>query len=156
MIKHLAVISLGVVSALISGCQTMDGRSPYQYRFDDPADKSICLFVRDDKLESLGLEVRRALEDKGFRVRDVGVRQLSDCTQCVRFSAKMGGWAGAQLERAHMEYTRRSEGIRHKVSATETCRHVKSLGVPVEDHLPMIRSLVDRLFPDPVPWDAAN
>ena len=69
----------------------------------------------------------------------------------VRFAVKKGEWSDSRIKSASLEYVRGAAGIRHKVTADDFSAD-RVFGTPSEDQSMIIWSLVDRLFPDPMPW----
>lgn len=141
-----------VATVFLAGCQTT-GHSPYQYRFGDIRNAKVCLLTEPASAEGLSLQVQNALEEKGFKVESVDDLTNKNCQSCIRFTAKMGDWVGSRIQSATMEYTRSSKGIRYSVSANSKSSQSAAFGAPIDDEIILIRSLVDQLFPNPIPWE---
>lgn len=143
---------LACAAALVlTGCQAT-GHSPYQYRFGLTQPTEVCLVVEPASAEGLSMQVQSVLKEKGIKVASIEDRCGLDCAQCVRFTAKMGDWVGSRIQSAKMEYSERSKGLRYTVSAENTSAMHAAFGAPIDDELVLIRSLVDQLFPNPIPW----
>lgn len=141
-----------VATVLLAGCQTTE-HSPYEYRFGGIRGSKVCLLTEPASAEGLSLQVQSVLEEKGFKVEAVDSLDKADCKLCVRFSAKMGDWVGSRIQSATMEYTRANKGLRYTVTAKSGAATSAAFGAPIDDEIILIRSLVDQLFPDPIPWE---
>mgnify|MGYP006983600275 CR=1 FL=1 len=139
-------------TVLLAGCQTT-GHSPYEYRFDNTRNSKVCLLTEPASAEGLSLQVQSVLEEKGFKVKAVDDLDNADCKLCVRFTAKMGDWVGSRIQSATMEYTREGKGIRYSVTAKTGVGTSPTFGAPIDDEIILIRSLVDQVFPNPIPWE---
>lgn len=146
----LLTVSL-ISAALLAGCQSAPQKSPYEYRFAKEGDQTLCLQTEPAGEVSLALMVRTALEEKGYQVRNVTDFSDSDCRRCVKFTVQTDGWSDSRIKSASLEYVRDAAGIRHKVTADGFSTD-RVLGTPSDDQSMIIWSLVDRLFPDPMPW----
>lgn len=140
-----------ISAALLAGCQSVPQKSPYEYQFEKASDQTLCLQTEPAGEVSLALMVRTALEEKGYQVRNVTDFSDPDCRLCVRFAVKKGEWSDSRIKSASLEYVRGAAGIRHKVTADDFSAD-RVFGTPSEDQSMIIWSLVDRLFPDPMPW----
>lgn len=138
---------------LLAGCQSAPQKSPYEYRFAKAAGQELCLQTEPAGEVSLALMIRTALEQKGFSVRNVTDFDDADCRQCVRFTARMEEWSNHRIRSATLEYFSGHSSRPLSVSTRDdegTVGHV--FGSPADDQSIIIWSLVDRLFPDPMPW----
>lgn len=141
-----------VATVLLAGCQTT-GHSPYEYRFGGVRNTELCLLTEPASAEGVSLQVQSVLEEKGFKVQAVDDFKDQDCKLCVRFTAKMGDWVGSRIQSATMEYTREGKGIRYSVTAKTGAGTSPTFGAPIDDEIILIRSLVDQVFPNPIPWE---
>lgn len=148
---RIPLVTVLAAVVLLSGCQTPSQRDPYAYRFGQVDGHSICLVTEPADAQSLSLQVRAALEEKGFVVKEVTAEEARKCSPCVRFIAKLGDWTGPRIESATMQYTRVAGGTRTTVSAESTSTKA-AFGAPIDDESVLIRTLVDRIFPNPIPW----
>lgn len=147
-----ALLSALISVAVLSGCQSI-GSSPYQYRFADAQGARLCLVTEPASAEGIGMQVSRALEEKGFQVQMVNPDSEADCTSCVHFTAELGDWMGPRIQSATMSLTRKENNLKHVVTVKADVRDAISFGAPIDQEIILIRSLVDQLFPHPIPWN---
>lgn len=142
-----------LAAALLSGCQSAPERSPYAYRFADSAQRDICLVQADSAQEQgLSLQMRTELESRGFIVREVTEGNTEGCSACLRLNARLGNWSGQRLHQARLDLTRTVNGIRKTVSVESVAPTGVNFGAPIDDGTQTIRTLLDRVFPTPMPW----
>lgn len=134
---------------VLVGCQQFNARSPYEYRFDDNATREVCVSVTPYDDESLRLSVRQMLQEQGFKAREVHWFD-EDCTRCLRFVFQVGGW-NDRIVAGSLDYTRLVHGNRYEASASEKLPEA-SFGAPNDDEKVLIRALLNRIFPQPIPW----
>lgn len=149
---RITLVTVLAAAALLSGCQTPSQKAPQGYRFGQTDGHSICLVTEPAHAQFLSLQVRAALEDKGFEVKEVSSEEARTCSPCVRFIAKLGDWTGPRIESATLQYTHVAGGTRTTVSA-ESPGTRAAFGAPIDDTSVLVRTLVDRLFPNPIPWN---
>ena len=149
---RITLVTVLAAAALLTGCQTPSKTTPAGYRFGQLDGHSICLVTEPAHAQLLSLQVRAALEDKGFVVKDVTPEEARTCSPCVRFIAKLGDWTGPRIKSATLQYTSVAGGTRTTVSA-ESMGMQAAFGAPMEDESVLIRTLVDRIFPNPIPWN---
>lgn len=138
-----------VVTIALAACQQFGGQSPYEYRFDDSAAQEVCVSVTPRGNESLRLSVRQLLREQGFKVREVKTFDDS-CTRCLKFDFSVGGWNDRIVE-GKLEYVRLVHGNRYEAHASEKLPEA-TFGTPGDDESVLIRALLNRIFPHPVPW----
>lgn len=138
-----------VVTIALAGCQQFAGQSPYEYRFDDNAAQVVCVSVTPHGNESLRLSVRQMLLEKGFKVHEVKTFDES-CTRCLKFDFTVGGWNDRIVE-GKLDYVRIVHGSLYEAQATEKLPEA-TFGTPGDDEKVLIRALLNRIFPHPVPW----
>lgn len=133
---------LGCSSILLAGCQTAD--NPYAFSYSALADRELCLVRNPANSEAAVLVLKEALKEKGFSVREV--RAAAFCDSCIRF--RLEGSSQMQIERS--ELTLEENGsVKHRVHWEKP----DASQLEIQDSAQMIRDLVDRLFPDPSPWE---
>lgn len=140
---------LPAVAVALCGCQHVAGQSPYEYRFDESAVRSVCVSVTPHDNESLRLSVSQILKEQGFDVRDVRWFDES-CTRCLKFDFQVGGW-NDRIVQGSLDYTRFVHGQRYEAKASEKLPEA-TFGTPNDDDKVLIRALLSRIFPQPVPW----
>lgn len=154
--RSIAVLScIGALASLV-GCSGLPyAMNPYRYQFNSDRPSTLCLVPRNDSSVAMTYEVKKALEEKGFKVREVNEASAADCAACVRFDCAFGGWSNASLTRASLELTQTER------DKTQIVRVSSSADVPAGlanvntlEAIDTIRTLVDRLFPQPIPWKA--
>ena len=157
--KSLARLAFVAASAtvLFGGCSGFPYvMNPYQYQYATAEDTVICLKVTEENSVAMAYEVRRALEEKGLKVREVNSKDdATDCLSCVRFEMEFGGWSNSVLKKATLELRRSENGHTNTIrvtSKTDVAEGVVS--TKAEDTSETIRLLVDQLFPHPIPWIA--
>lgn len=150
MHQRLLIVSLAG-AFLAAGCQNMPQKSPYEYRFVRTAGQELCLQTEPAGEVSLALMVRTALEQKGFAVRNVTEFSDAGCRHCVRFTARMEDWSNHRIRSATLEYVS-GHGSKPLSVSTRDSDEVHVFGSPADDQSIIVWSLVDRLFPDPMPW----
>lgn len=138
-----------VATLALVGCQQLDGWSPYEYRFEDSAAHEVCVSVSPQDNESLRLSVNQILKEEGFVVREVRGFD-SNCSRCLKFDFKVGGWSDRVVQ-GSLDYTRLVHGSRYDASAMEKLPEA-AFGTPNDDDKVLIRALLTRIFPHPVPW----
>jgi hypothetical protein len=143
ILRVLKSAPLLVFSALLlAGCQTFD--NPYAYSYSNRSDKELCLVRNPANSEAAVLQLKEALREKGFAVREV--RAAAFCDSCIRF--RSAGSSQMQIERA--ELTLEEAGsVKHRVHWEKP----DGSQLDVQDSEQMIRDLVDRMFPEPTPWE---
>ena len=149
----LPAVCVATVTYLV-GCSGLPyAMNPYRYQFNSDPSKVVCLIVKDDSSVAVTYEVKKALQDKGFNVREVNQEAPEDCTDCVRFDYAFGGWTNSSLTKASLELTRKEKGKTQtiRVSSTSDVPEGLTTGNSHEASDTM-RMLVDRLFPQPIPW----
>ena len=138
------------VSALVlTGCQQLDSWSPYEYRYQDNAAREVCVSVSPHGDESLRLFVRQILREEGFEVREIKGFDPS-CSRFLEFDFEVGGWSD-RIVKGSVRYTRLVQGSRYEASAEEELPEA-AFGTPNDDEKVLIRTLLTRIFPHPVPW----
>lgn len=149
---HIFLKLIAPVAAALSlvGCAQSDLRSPYEYRFEDSAARDVCVSVTPQENESLRLSVHRILTEEGFKVREVKGADES-CTHFLRFDFQFGGWSDRIVE-GNLDYTRLVHGRLYEAAAREKLPEA-AFGAPNDDEKVLIRSLLARIFPNPVPWN---
>lgn len=142
---------------VLSGCTGIPEVNPYQYRYSGEETERMCLYVDRGTSPAISLEVRQSLQAKGFVVRNVTANEALDCERCVFFRTHATGWKGSQIKEAHMEFVHEVDG--QKVTESVKVNALDPVGLSTgpaseddEEGSYLIRSLVERLFPDPVPW----
>lgn len=102
----------------------------------------------------MAYEVRKALEEKGLRVQEVNSEEeASRCQNCVRFDFEFGGWMKSNLKKATLELRHKENGQAGTVRVSSIQADQKGfMTTNSEDIGTTIRLLVDRLFPQPIPW----
>ena len=138
-------------ACLLAGCQSTPQKNPYEYQYAKSDDQDLCLLTEPEGEVGLSLLVRNALEQKGFEVRYVTNFEDAGCRQCVKFTAQMGDLVSRRVKTATLEYVRPGCGDRHVVTSNDA-DEMRIFGTPTDDETIMVWSLVDRLFPDPMPW----
>ncbi len=144
------LFAAAAAAVMLAGCQTPQ-QSPYEYRFARTSGEELCLQTEPAGEVGLALQVRMALEQKGFSVRNVTDFGDADCRRCVLFTAHMDDPSSHHIKTATLEYVRGPGERTHSVSTREV-DEVHVFGSPADDQRILIWSLVDRLFPDPMPW----
>ncbi len=140
MFKFVPVLGCSVL--LLAGCQTAD--NPYAYSYSTRAGNELCLVRNPANSESAVLQLKSALRENGFTVREV--RAAAFCDSCLRFRA--AGSSQMLIEQA--ELTLEEDGaVKHRVQWERT----ESSRLEIQDSTQMIRDLVDRMFPEPTPWE---
>lgn len=120
------------------------------YRFSDPNEEPVCLEAPSRGEEMLALQVRRALQKKNLRIRDVDTADLGSCTRTIRYEAMYSAnTRSLRLIRLELDRTGQEPFRVETELPSESNRGVFSQN---EDYFDEVRSLVDRLFPDPVRW----
>ena len=87
--------------------------------------------------------------EQGFKVREVKTFDDS-CTRCLKFDFSVGGWNDRIVE-GKLEYVRLVHGNRYEAHASEKLPEA-TFGTPGDDESVLIRALLNRIFPHPVPW----
>ena len=95
------------------------------------------------------ISVRQLLREQGFKVREVKTFDDS-CTRCLKFDFSVGGWNDRIVE-GKLEYVRLVHGNRYEAHASEKLPEA-TFGTPGDDERVLIRALLNRIFPHPVPW----
>ena len=72
------------------------------------------------------------------------------CTRCLKFDFSVGGWNDRIVE-GKLEYVRLVHGNRYEAHASEKLPEA-TFGTPGDDESVLIRALLNRIFPHPVPW----
>ncbi len=145
----------GAAAALmLAGCQSTT-TNPYSWHYA-AGEETVCLETEDATDVSLTLPLRQALQDKGVTVVEPGAGV--NCTKKLLFSARMGGWSGSEIKKAQLVLTdmRVDGGMAPVTGYRVTMENTVTsgdLGSPAADSTTVIRTLVDRMFPDPVPWN---
>ena len=134
---------------VLAGCQNMAGHSPYEYRFAENPNRKVCVSVAPYANESLRLTVLQTLKEQGFNPREVRTFD-ADCSRCLQFDFKTGGWSDRIVE-GKLSYTRLVHGNRYEAQAVEHLPEA-TFGTPGDDEKVLIRALLGRIFPHPVPW----
>ncbi len=152
MKKKVLGIGLAMLGALsLVGCAS-DGDN---YVFHAKTTE-VCIVDNPDVRAQVFLEIRRALMDKGYDVRRLEYGDLAGvktCHQTIYYEATFGSsWIDSSLRHAKLELIERA---RHNniftVQWDERSRR-PTLFDPVEEASVEIRQLVDRLFPEDIPW----
>ncbi len=146
---------IGSLATLV-GCSGLPyAMNPYRYQFDSDRSPTLCLIARNDSSVAMTYEVKKALEEKGFKVREVNEMSATDCVDCVRFDCAFGGWSNASLTRASLELTQ-TESDKTQIVRVSSSADVPAglANVNTLEAIDTIRTLVDRLFPQPIPWKA--
>lgn len=135
---------------LLAGCAGPITGSHATYQFSDPDDGAVCLMAPNRGEEMFALQVRRALQKKGLKVRDVESQEASSCERCVRFEAMYSG-DNRSIRMIRLELDRAGQmPFRTEMEVpTSTDRGLFSQS---DDYSSEIRTLVNRIFPDPVRW----
>ncbi len=130
--------------------------NPYQYQFSSPEDSEICLKVDPESSVAMSYEVRRAIEEHGLKVREVNdEEEAKDCVSCVKFHFEFGGWTKSVLKKASLELTRNVNSRRNTVRVVSNLENAERVFYEDADETTKtIHSLVDQLFPQPIPWVA--
>ncbi len=130
--------------------------NPYQYQFSPSEKSEVCLKVDTDSSVAMSYEVRRAIEEHGLKVREVNNEEdAKDCESCVRFNFEFGGWSKSVLKKASLELTRNVDSRRNTVRVASNLENAeKVLYEDASETAKTIHSLVDQLFPQPIPWVA--
>lgn len=135
---------------LVSGCQQLDGGwSPYEYRYADNAVREVCVSVTPADNQSLWLTVQQVLTEEGFVVREMKAAE-ERCPRSLKFDFQTGGWSN-RVVAGNLDYIRLMQGNRYEAVAREKLPEA-GFGVPDDDQKLLVRSLVTRIFPQPVPW----
>ncbi len=130
--------------------------NPYQYQFSTPANAQVCLKVDNETSVAMSYEVRRAIEEHGLEVREVNNEEdASACDSCVRFHFEFGGWSKSVLKKASLELTRNANSRRNTIRVVSNLEGAENvLYEDASETTKTIHSLVDQLFPQPIPWVA--
>lgn len=128
--------------------------NPYQYQFSTPENAEVCLKIEKESSVAMSYEVRRAIEEHGLKVREVNNEDdASECDSCVRFNFEFGGWSKSVLKKASLELTRNVNSRRNTVRVVSNLESAeKVLYEDASETTKTIHSLVDQLFPQPIPW----
>ncbi len=140
---------------LLNGCSHLPySMDPYRYKFDSPQSSVVCLKISSENSVAMAYEVRKALEEKGLRVQEVNSEEeASRCQNCVRFDFEFGGWMKSNLKKATLELRHKENGQAGTVRVSSIQADQKGfMTTNSEDIGTTIRLLVDRLFPQPIPW----
>ncbi len=146
--RRKLLLFLPLLPLVLSGCHHM-AASPYEYQFSDNALPEVCVKVSPRSNESLRLTINQTLREQGFEVREVRAFD-DDCQRCLHFSFKFAGWNN-QISEGSLTYTRVVHGNRYEARAEEKLPDA-AFGTPGDDEDVIIRSLLSRIFPQPVPW----
>ncbi len=147
----LKLLLAAAVLVALTGCQSVGGHSPYEYRYADAEGRELCLIVDAHPLDGVTLTLIRLLEERGFVVREVSCNE-DDCRQYLKFSYELGGWSGQRISSAKMENFRRVHGVKY-TAETQDGAPEATFGSPAQDDALMLRMMLDRIFPQPVPWN---
>ena len=148
------ILFMTVAALVLTGCQTTT-HNPYRWQY--AGDKqTVCLEMNEGTEVSLMIPLRQALADKGIKV--VSDDAPGVCAKRLLFSAEMGGWSGADVKKAQLVLTEVSEeGAMAPVTGyrvtMENTAESGALDAPASDSASVIRTLVDRMLPDPKPWN---
>lgn len=135
---------VAAAALFLTGCETVS-TNPYRWQYAQ-GHETVCLITSETNAVFIPV-LRQALEDKGLIVMEPGV---ASCAKRLTFSSQFGGWSGIDLQKAQLVL---------EDAATQTHLIVEStspaapLETPVQDGEALIRRLVDRLFPEPSPWN---
>ncbi len=144
-------------SLFLAGCKSVPYvMDPYRYQFSLPESSEVCLKVNQESSIAMSYEVRRAIEEHGLKVREVNNEEdASDCVSCVRFHFEFGGWSKSVLQIASLELTSTVNSRRNTVRVVSNLENTKKvLNEDPSETTKTIHSLVDQLFPRPIPWVA--
>lgn len=134
---------IGFSVALLAGCQTAD--NPYAYSYSARSGGELCLVRNPANSETAVLQLKAALREKGLSMREV--RAAAFCEgACLRFATE--GPTQMQIDRAVLSL---EEGgaVKHRVHWEKQ----ESTGLVIQDSTQAIQELVDRMFPEPTPWE---
>lgn len=149
----IAFACLGLAAMILSGCSSVSDQESWH----GAGQKNLCLVDNPSVRPQVFLTLRRALMDKGLKVRRVQADDtktiLSDCPQTLRYEAIYGSsWTHSTLRYAKLELT--EVGRHNNVYSVQWDERTDrpTLLDSVEDASVELRELVDRLFPSEIPW----
>ncbi len=157
--RKIFVASILAITAslFVAGCTGVQyAMTPYKYQFSSPEVSEVCLKVDPESSVAMSYEVRRAIEEHGLKVREVNNDEdASGCVSCVRFHFEFGGWSKCVLQKASLELTSTVNSRRNTVRVVSKLENTeKVLNEDPSETTKTIHSLVDQLFPQPIPWVA--
>ena len=133
------ILVTAAAALMLSGCQSVP-HNPYSWQYA-AGRETVCLETDAGTDVAFTIPLRQALADKGVTVVESA---SAGCTKRLAFSAQTGGWSGAEIRKAQLVLT--DIPVENTVSGG-------MLDTPAGDATTMIRTLVDRMFPDPKPWN---
>ena len=145
------LLTLILTSTFVAGCAD----TPSTFSFGTRAGQTICLEDNPEVRPEFFLAVRRALIDKGFNVVRIMHNQkgLNTCPQTLRYDAIYGSsWSHSSLRYAKLELTEVSRHNNIYTVQWDERSATPTLFDKVNDASVEIRELVDRLFPEDIPW----
>lgn len=131
-----------LLSTVLAGCSAVPQENPYAYRFSDPVGKTLCLHAETVSDDAVVLSLRKELKEKGFEV----VETHSGCGE--ELTLQVIPLAGGELR---FVLTLMRTESRPSVSAEQIIPRADSTEVSAVNMA--VDRLVDRLFPDPMPWN---
>ncbi len=141
----LKLLAASLAGLLLAGCQS--GPNPYTYNYAEKNSMDLCVVQDPSNSATELLQLKNALKEKGFSVREVRVASL--CHTCLRLKAE--GASKLQIDRAELSLEQ-DRGIKHRVDWNR--KDDARLNAQFVDSSAAIRDLVDRMFPEPMPWSA--
>lgn len=147
------ILVTAAAALMLSGCQSVP-HNPYSWQYA-AGRETVCLETDACTDVAFTIPLRQALADKGVTVVESA---SAGCTKRLAFSAQTGGWSGAEIRKAQLVLTDiPADGAMAPVTGYRvTVENTVSGGMldtPAGDATTMIRTLVDRMFPDPKPWN---
>lgn len=147
------ILVTAAAALMLSGCQSVP-HNPYSWQYA-AGRETVCLETDAGTDVAFTIPLRQALADKGVTVVESA---SAGCTKRLAFSAQTGGWGGAEIRKAQLVLTDiPADGAMAPVTGYRvTVENTVSGGMldtPAGDATTMIRTLVDRMFPDPKPWN---
>ena len=93
--------------------------------------------------------MQQVLTEEGFVVREMKAAE-ERCPRSLKFDFQTGGWSN-RVVAGNLDYIRLMQGNRYEAVAREKLPEA-GFGAPDDDQKLLVRSLVTRIFPQPVPW----
>lgn len=154
MIKPFAALFTSVLTLMLVGCSSP---APQPYRplsWNRPL--QVCLLDNPDVRPQVYLTIRRALLDKHFEVHRVNVdehKRIDQCRRVLSYEAIYGSGLCESTLR-YIQLTLREQAIHTQTFTVQWDErsYKPTLLDDVTDPNIEIRLLVDRLFPESLPW----
>ena len=131
----------GASAVFLAACQTAP--NPYSYNYMSRSGTELCLVRNPANSEASVLQLKAALKEKGFSVKEV--RAAAFCDTCLRFKTQ----SSARLTLEKAELSLEEDGrVKHLVTWSSSGK----TQLDMVDMQQAIGDLVDRMFPEPMPW----